>query len=64
MRSFYLLQFYGMTEFAVATMRPLSDYEENIHRLEVLENDHQLKPESVGQLCPMNQLKVIYFKEH
>ena len=50
-----------MTEFAVATMRPLSDYEENIHRLEVLEKDHQLKPESVGQLCPMNQLKVLYF---
>ena len=30
------LQFYGMTEFAVATMRPLLDYEQNVHRLEVL----------------------------
>jgi hypothetical protein len=29
-----------MTELAIATMRPFSDYEQNIHRVEVLSNNN------------------------
>ncbi|EFX86116.1 hypothetical protein DAPPUDRAFT_313128 [Daphnia pulex] len=57
LKTFFM--FYGMTELAIATMRPFSDYEQNIHRVEVLKENHRSKPESIGQLCPMNQMKVV-----
>ncbi|XP_057376453.1 luciferin 4-monooxygenase-like [Daphnia carinata] len=57
LKTFFM--FYGMTEFAIGTMRPFYDYEENDHRLEELRKNHKLKPDSVGHLCPMNLMKVV-----
>ncbi|KAI9561750.1 hypothetical protein GHT06_012711 [Daphnia sinensis] len=57
LKTFFM--FYGMTEFAIGTMRPFHDYEENDYRLEELRKNHKLKPDSVGHLCPMNLMKVV-----
>nr|CAH0098208.1 unnamed protein product [Daphnia galeata] len=64
LKTFFM--FYGMTELGIGTMRPFNDYEQNIHRAEVLKlkaiTPYQVVDECTREILGPNQEGELCFK--